>query len=259
MRDWWILVRRGEVRGGPAAALVCAAAVLARRLRRWSGRERLSHSLHGPAFVLAASVVLFALAAAWSGGFAVTRSLLQTARALHGALPGAPPDPRENLLVACALPVVFAFAAALAALAAGGCPLSRYGLRYWAFLAWKTIAITALLSIAWIEGGTALRAHTPNAALRVWVGGIGPALAFVAGFGAALRWAFGDQRRRCPVCLRRLSMPVAVGSWASVFEPAATELLCGEGHGALALAESEAAGGDRWTALDSSWSELFTK
>jgi hypothetical protein len=259
MRDWWILVRRGEVRGSPAAALYCAAAVLARRFRSWPGREWLSRSLRGPAFVLAGSVALMALAAALSGGFAVTRSLLQTARDLHHALPGAPPDPRENLLVACAVPVAFAFAAALASLAAEGCPVSRYGLRYWAFLAWKAVAIAALLSVGWIEGGTAVRVHAANPAVRVWVGGIGLALAFVVSFGCALRWAFADQRRRCPVCLRRLSMPVAVGSWASMFEPAATELLCGEGHGALALAESAAAGRDRWTTLDSSWSELFTK
>ena len=47
-----------------------------------------------------------------------------------------------------------------------------------------------------------------------------------------------------------------MGSWGSMFDPATTEFLCDEGHGALSLAESEIGEGDRWVALDASWREF---
>jgi len=50
-------------------------------------------------------------------------------------------------------------------------------------------------------------------------------------------------------------MPVMIGSWASVFEPVTTELLCEEGHGSLCVPETGQP--DRWTPLDASWRELF--
>ncbi len=67
----------------------------------------------------------------------------------------------------------------------------------------------------------------------------GTTLAFLGGFGVSVIWVFSDQRRRCPVCLRRLERPVTFGSWASMFEPVTTEFVCEEGHGRLSLAESE--------------------
>jgi hypothetical protein len=53
-------------------------------------------------------------------------------------------------------------------------------------------------------------------------------------------------------------MPVTIGSWASVFDPAITEFMCEEGHGSLSVAETYADEPDRWTSLDASWQELFT-
>jgi hypothetical protein len=51
-------------------------------------------------------------------------------------------------------------------------------------------------------------------------------------------------------------MPVRFGSWASVFDPVMTELLCDEGHGSLSVAETAIGERDRWIALDSSWRGL---
>ncbi|MGE5645549.1 MAG: hypothetical protein ACM336_07145 [Acidobacteriota bacterium] len=88
-----------------------------------------------------------------------------------------------------------------------------------------------------------------------------PPLLFLPACALAVLWCVSDQRRRCPVCLHRLAMPVTVGSWSSSFlDPAMTELLCENGHGALAMPEtqSSATEPDRWTAMDESWRDLFS-
>jgi hypothetical protein len=54
-----------------------------------------------------------------------------------------------------------------------------------------------------------------------------------------------------------LVLPVSVGSYASLFEPSATEMLCEQGHGALSLSDTETDVHDRWTRLDDSWKALF--
>jgi hypothetical protein len=54
-----------------------------------------------------------------------------------------------------------------------------------------------------------------------------------------------------------LAMPVSMGSWASVLEPATTESLCEKGHGSLSMQEVESGAPDRWIAMDASWRELF--
>ena len=72
-----------------------------------------------------------------------------------------------------------------------------------------------------------------------------------------MMWCVADQRRRCRACLRRMILPVSVGSWASQFEPSRTEMLCEDGHGALALSDAETNVQDRWTRLDDSWKALF--
>ena len=69
---------------------------------------------------------------------------------------------------------------------------------------------------------------------------------FVIAFGWAVMWSLDDQRHRCPVCLQRLSMPVRIGSWASVFEPATTEWICETGHGWLCVCDVLVDEPDRW-------------
>jgi len=66
-------------------------------------------------------------------------------------------------------------------------------------------------------------------------------------------------RRRCPVCFERLALPITLGSWSSVLEPATTEFLCEFGHGSLCVPETEQGERDRWTTLDASWRDFFDK
>jgi hypothetical protein len=76
----------------------------------------------------------------------------------------------------------------------------------------------------------------------------------------ACRWAFNDQRRRCPVCLRLLTSPVWVGDRSRYFlEWNCTELLCPRGHGLLYVPESPTSwfATQRWLSLDPSWGGLF--
>jgi hypothetical protein len=84
--------------------------------------------------------------------------------------------------------------------------------------------------------------------------------ASVLGTLLLLRWAILDQSRRCPVCLRRLGVPVSSGSWgSSLLEPVSTEMLCDQGHGALRFGESHTTLGEihRWIAMEDSWRELL--
>ena len=260
----FILIERGEVPAnlsGHASMLCRDAFANAFRLRfaptGWRTWPR------SAGFVMLCAALILVLAAACTRGFAATRSLADAAVswAMYYPLPKlpnltrVPPDPRTNLVIAHLVPLMLALAASAVLLLMGRLSLGRYGWRYWSFLAGKTVAMTAIVPLLWIEGGAALRAHIPNQTLRVAIGGVGLALIFIAAFGAATVWVFSDQRLRCPICLRRLAMPVAIGSWASTFEPPATELLCEVGHGSLYVSESLIGEPDRWVALDDSWRE----
>jgi hypothetical protein len=83
-----------------------------------------------------------------------------------------------------------------------------------------------------------------------------------AGYVLALRWALVDQRRRCPVCLRRLTSPTRIGGASHAFLSwYGTELICARGHGLLHVPEFRTSSywTQRWVYLDSSWRELFTR
>jgi hypothetical protein len=256
VRDWWILAQRGEVTGDTQAQIVrhCWGAFREAFWLRFS-RKQLRHLVRGPAFLLVAAAAVLLVVAVLTRGFIATRGLVETARAPlppAGSMGG-----REDALVAHTFAIVFALAIGIVLVAVGRLSLGRYGWRYWSFLVLKTITVMVIVPLLWIETGTAMRAHLPSAPLRVLVGGLLFTMVFMGAFGCALLWSFADQRRRCPVCLQRLAMPVTMGSWASVFEPVTTELLCEEGHGSLSVPETEAGEPDRWTPLDASWRELF--
>ncbi len=130
--------------------------------------------------------------------------------------------------------------------------------RYWAFFSVKAIVMLGGMTALWVEfaARNALAIHSPSkfvlSLLIDWASILGALL--------ILRWAVLDQSRRCPVCLRRLGMPVTSGSWSSaLIEPASTELLCDQGHGALQVSDSYTTLGEirRWIALDDSWRELL--
>ncbi len=259
LQGWWILVQRGELIRGAAAQMahsIRVAFVDAFWLR--FNRAYLAYWIRGPGALLLATACALSFTAGFTHGFAITRTLIEmaaghpTRRILSGEGP-------TGTLIVYAVPIAFALAAGAVLAAIRRLSLRRSGWRYACFLAVKTASVLALVTLLWVEGGTALRAHIHNGPLRILGGALGLTLAFICVFGSALVWSFDDQRRRCPVCLRRLTMPVTIGLWGSMFEPAITELLCDDGHGALALLEGQPGQLDRWTALDESWHDLFDR
>lgn len=77
-----------------------------------------------------------------------------------------------------------------------------------------------------------------------------------------LRWAFRDQQRRCPICLRRMAHPVKVGQPSRIFLAwNGVELVCERGHGLLHIPETPTSwfGAQRWISLDRSWQFLFAR
>lgn len=87
-------------------------------------------------------------------------------------------------------------------------------------------------------------------------------LGFFAIYILLVRWAFTDQRRRCPVCLRLLTDPVRIGTPSQTFLAwYGAESICARGHGLLHAPETSASysGNQQWLRLDDSWRELFSK
>jgi hypothetical protein len=80
------------------------------------------------------------------------------------------------------------------------------------------------------------------------------------GFLFAFRWAFEDQRRRCPRCMRTLASPARVGQSSQSFLAwSGTELICINGHGLLHVPDFETSwfNKQRWLSLDASLESLF--
>jgi hypothetical protein len=259
-----ILVDRGEVAGRDRAelALLCRDALTAAFWLRFN-RAGLHRWTLGPQFIMTLAAAGALLLALLSHGFQATRKIVSAAIYWNlepiqfiGNRQLRYDPPRGDLVVGAAVPIVLALGIGAALVAIGRLSLGRYGWRYWLYLAVKIVSVIVLVPLLWIEGSRGLWNLITPEVLRAWIAGLGATLAFLGGFGLAAIWIFDDQRRRCPVCLRRLARPVTMGSWASMFEPVTTEFLCDEGHGALSLAESELGEGDRWVSLDASWREL---
>ncbi len=139
-------------------------------------------------------------------------------------------------------------------------PRSR--LRYWVFFGLKGLLLLTAAVLAWIEVSEAIHFRFDSIIMRELVGGIVTTLAFLFAAACAVYWSFYDQRSRCPECLQRLTLPVTIGSWSSpLLDPVTTEMICERGHGALCYPETQSSASERerWTALDESWKELFTK
>jgi hypothetical protein len=118
----------------------------------------------------------------------------------------------------------------------------------WTFLALKFILVLPIVAFGTADLGPLLTADAlqPQAML--------------VGYVLAFRWVLTDQRRRCPVCLRLLTDPTRIGQASQTFlELYGTELLCLRGHGLLYVPAIPATHStQRWLALDSSWSSLFS-
>jgi hypothetical protein len=253
LHDWRLLADRGEAVGRAASFLRLAFHDAA--AERF-GVIHLQPLLRSPIFVPLAIAAVFLLLTVVSSGFAVTRHVFDVARdmRLHPTVRGY--DVRGDRIFIYLAPAVLAIAVSLGLLALRCLRLRERGWRYWSFLVLKAVATFVLITLIWVELGTLLRSPIHREGWRT-ITGLVSIFALIYGMARAMLWTISDQRRRCPVCLRRLIAPVPIGSWASSFEPPATELLCERGHGAFAVADAETNGQDRWTRLDESWRALF--
>jgi hypothetical protein len=124
------------------------------------------------------------------------------------------------------------------------------GSRRWIFLAVKTALILPALYCGTLD----------LIALAESIHSVAPMMAIYPGYPLVIAWMAADQRRRCPVCLRRLTNPVRVGEGAGpLLGSSATELVCLRGHGLLHIPEfpTTCFHAQRWFSLDASWSGLF--
>lgn len=113
-------------------------------------------------------------------------------------------------------------------------------LRLWAFFVTKIVLVTTIVFFVTLDLGSAtvveIRPH-----------------GLMLGFALAFRWAIKDQRRRCPVCLHRLTNPIHFGQAAHAFlDWYGTELICAEGHGMMHVPEipTSCYPEPRWVSLD---------
>jgi len=249
---FWTLVDRGEIIPHPQDTAALNRETLHDALSMRVHPAILAEWLQSPAFLAQAALAIVAAIALFSYGFTGTRHLLQ----LLASVDFQSGDPRQNTLVAHGIPMVFAlFIGAALAAGCGRWPGGGHGWRYWGFFAGKTAGAMALATLAWIESVSRLH-PTYNSPITV-LPALLVTLLYVAFCGFVVDWSLSDQRARCPVCLNRLAMPVSVGSWASVLDPARTELVCAEGHGSLEMNETDTAVSDQWTTMDRSWKDLF--
>jgi hypothetical protein len=251
--DWWYLVDRGELLRDGGAAL-CRRAFADAFSERFGDSDP-RHFARSPMFVPIAAAASLLVLALVSHGFSVTRGVLATAHDMR-THPFNGYDFRGDRVFLYAAPVLLALSTGLAALVLGSLTLRGRGWRYWSFLVCKAVAVAVVVPLLWIELGTVLRGWAPSLGARIVIGLVS-VVVFVVAMGRAMIWCVADQRRRCRSCMRRLVLPVSVGSYASVFEPSATEMLCEQGHGALSLSDTETDVQDRWTRLDDSWKALF--
>jgi hypothetical protein len=257
LENLWILAARGElpIHAPSETVRLCSDAISAAFWLRFN-RAQVLQWTRGPGFVLSAAGAALAVLAVLSHAFAGTRSVIYTYIAWKTEPRNLRYDPRADLVVSYFVPLLFALTVGAVLIVIGRLSLGRYGWRYWTYLGAKLAAVLIIVPLIWIEGNAALRAHIVRVNVGLVLGWLAWTLAFLGAFGCGVMWVFTDQRRRCPVCLGRLAMPVTLGSWASVFEPATTEMLCDEGHGALSMDDGPVGAGDRWTTLDSSWRGL---
>ena len=148
-------------------------------------------------------------------------------------------------------------------------------MRYWAYFAGKLIAVAA---VAWGGFYTITRSWPMVRQFAMLDSGAWTRVELPAQFGtsleftlALLTWfllcsgmvyaAIWDQRYRCRVCLRRLRMPIEVGSWSKMlqFGRPKIEYICTYGHGRLNVAELQISGAEipEWTpGQQDLWAEL---
>lgn len=133
-------------------------------------------------------------------------------------------------------------------------PSMRQQLRRRGFLAAK---IVLLLPIVWCVPVDLAYWHAASSSAAAQY------VQLIASFSICLlgmRWILLDQRRRCPVCLRRVSNPARVGDASRTFLGwNGTEMMCLGGHTLLHVPGLPTSwfATQRWLYLDRSWEFLF--
>jgi hypothetical protein len=124
------------------------------------------------------------------------------------------------------------------------------GSRRWIFLAAKTALILPGLYCGALD----------LIALAETLHSMAPVMAIYPAYPLAIAWIAADQRRRCPVCLHRLTNPARVGQGVgTLLGYSATELVCQRGHGLMHIPEFPTIcfHAQKWFSLDASWRGLF--
>jgi len=127
---------------------------------------------------------------------------------------------------------------------------------FWVFLIAKITILPATVYYASVDFGCSLL--QPSSQFSAYIQS-GSAFALCI---LGLSWAFRDQQRRCPVCLRRMAHPVEVGQPMRTFLAwNGTELICERGHTLLHIPAIPISwfGTQRWVCLDASWQFLFAR
>ena len=138
-------------------------------------------------------------------------------------------------------------------------------MRYWAFFLSKLVAAVSLsyggfvaLQRLWPGEWFFGRLYPPR-----FVSDLPYTLA--VGLWFLLSWGLvylcvWDQRYRCRVCLRKLRMPIEIGSWSRMLQLGRPEIeyICTYGHGKLSVAEVQIWGTEQpeWTPHPDMWEEL---
>ena len=136
-------------------------------------------------------------------------------------------------------------------------------MRYWAYLGAKLLAAAFALRYVWV--GITLLLPVPRLYRNAFLGydlnwTLAAGLFFLICCGAAYLCVW-EQRYRCRVCLRRLRMPIATGSWGQMLQLGRprVEYICPFGHGTLRVPELQISGieASDWQRHDDDiWKEL---
>jgi len=159
--------------------------------------------------------------------------------------------PFERSAFAAVLVVFVSFAtAARWHVEQGSASKGIYGLKRQIFFTAKTTLVLLLAFLLSADFWRPIFGMFPNWAYALQL------LMFVPLALIGLRWAFGDQERRCKQCLRSLLTPARVGRPSrNLLEWNGTELVCKQGHGLLNVPEMETSWCDssEWVTLDPAW------
>lgn len=124
----------------------------------------------------------------------------------------------------------------------------------WGFLGAKIALLLPIAYIASLDLAYGFIGLNANQALYVQM----VSAFFMVLFG--MQWVLSDQRKRCPVCLRRVDHPARVGQFSRTFLAwSGTELMCMSGHTLLHVPSLPTSwfSEQRWMFLDPSWEFLF--